>query len=130
MGVEITVDGVYVPKIPVPFMDSHDGAEWITKAAEFGWYTPSSWGEMGWDLGHWPLMSVMLYDLEQDIMFALLTYFEGDMELKIFATRGKRDRAVTEIAVGWWRGGFVPGAERPAGVGVAASSSRPVPRVS
>ena len=109
MGVEITVDGMHVPKIPVPFIDSHNGTEWISKATEFGWCVTPSWGQMGWDLGNWPLMVVALYDSEPDTMFAMVSYVEGDLVLKAFASQDRRDQAVTEIAVAWWRGGFVPG---------------------
>jgi hypothetical protein len=120
MGVEITIEETHVPTIPVPHTDSHEGHEWIEKAQEFGWYVPSSWGEMGWDLGHWPLMVVALYDNAQDNVWALVSYVEGDLVLKVFAAwdrdvragimaRERRDRAVTDIAVAWWRHGFVPG---------------------
>jgi hypothetical protein len=119
MLVEIAVDGVQLPNVPVPYIGTFPSAgdEWLTEALDFGWYAPTAWGEGAWPLGDWPSTAVVLYDGDEDNTWALVSYVEKVMALKIFAAwdrgvlsaRERRDEAVTEIVVSWWRAGLVPG---------------------
>ncbi|GAB3873838.1 hypothetical protein ACFQ1S_03730 [Kibdelosporangium lantanae] len=109
MAIEFTWDNASLPSVPVPYADSYDGHEWRDKAEQFGWDVPGLWGRDGWDLGSWPLVVMALYDSEKTDTWALMTYVEGDMVVKVFTTREARDLAVTEVAVGWWRFGTADG---------------------
>lgn len=93
-------DGVsqYTHDAP-PWMDGYDRMQYVRKAA--GWVITPSWGRDGWDLGNWPLVSVMLrerfgkYWVRYDV--------EGDVKISEFDTEAEQIAYVDELAFFHWK---------------------------
>jgi len=87
-----------------PVKGSYCGGEggygWIEESRRDGWRVVPSWGEDGWDLGAWPLVSVSFR--ERGGKFEVVTYCEGDLEFRTFATETERSAFVDEIAEFYW----------------------------
>ena len=84
--------------------DIGDGYEFVGTLDELaGWQPISSWGLDGWDMGSWPLMVVGSYDAPDGSRFATIGRCEGDLTVKMYASRDEREAALDAIAAYHWR---------------------------
>ena len=87
---------------PVPTPWAYDGYTWMHEVAEHRpeWRPIPGWGRDGWDLGDWPYVIVLHRDEDT---FGVLTFVEGDITIKNFATKEERDSETDSIAFFYWR---------------------------
>jgi hypothetical protein len=83
-----------------------DGYDRQTLAAENGWTAIASWGSRGWDLGHWPLVTI--YMKEDKGRFFLAENVEGDTSIYVFDSEEDRSAACDSIAFFYWKGAAEP----------------------
>jgi hypothetical protein len=82
----------YVQDTPL----GYDGYERMGFVQRFGWKITPSWGRDGWDLGSWPLVSVMFR--EKDGQYQVRYDVEGDVKISSFATEEERNKYVDGLA--------------------------------
>lgn len=89
-----------LPSLPPSWEEGYD---WMGKLSG-GWHEVPGWGEAGWDCGSWPYVIVAHCNADSDagIGWGVVTYVEGDIEVKEFPTREERDKETDKIAVFYW----------------------------
>ncbi|GAA3085658.1 hypothetical protein GCM10020000_85130 [Streptomyces olivoverticillatus] len=90
-----------LPDWPEDFYEG-DGYDWM-RLLPVGWRAVGGCGgSEGWDLGAWPYSVVAHYDCPLGVIYGLAQFTEGDVEVRAFGSRGARDAATDEIALGNW----------------------------
>ncbi len=78
-----------------------DGYDVLERAQKRGWHLIGSWGKSGYDLGSHPY--VMIYHANQDGIFYLVYYVEGDVTMYACPTKEIREQVTDELAFFHWK---------------------------
>ena len=107
------------------------GYDWMEEIEAEGWAVIPNWGIDGWDLGQWPYVMVagMRTADEQDQLFAMATYCEGDVKTTWYRTQAAHWAAISEQAHFSWSMGQATGPKNlPAtAADMSARCSQPYP---
>ena len=78
-----------------------DGYDFMEATSKSGLEPVPSWGRDGWDLLDWPIYVAAIGKVDGE--HVLLTYCEGDLSLKTFASSEELHAGVDELAIWHWR---------------------------